>query len=591
MNPLKDKFIKSLNTKTGISMPTGSSLAPRPSSTMAPSSKANTLTLNSAPNSGMIPAGLKATSNPSATSTIAPKITTPTTPSVSSSPREQFIKSFSSSIPQQINNPVQTPTVEKPKTAYDRYVESLNSKTNTSALAKKTADAERLANIQNRNDKQYLDTVSGRERILDESGGLKSGAEQSASVFGRRATAESAYGAIEESAAARSAGVSRDAYNDAISAGKSVYEAELAQEKANQGEGFTLGKDQVRYDAQGNIIAGGGGGSSSGAYVAGADPETDAYVKMVQSGSLKLENIPQEKRGSVAQGLASQPAADDPKKQYVKTQANEALTNIDIALGIINGETTGAVNPASTALGRALTGWIPGSDTKNLNSALTTIKSLIGFDALQKMRESSPTGGALGQVTERELSFLQSVQGSLDTLQGTPQFEATLNRVRQSFQTLQIINSPDGTPFELNGEQYIKQGNQMIPASDFNSAGNASVSKGNIPQRNKNPGNVKQGGLADSLAVGVDSQGHLIFPDEQTGFEAMKRDIEAKISGQSRYLPANPTLEQLGKVYAEDPNWPKSVAKILGVPTSTSTRMIPINSLIQAIAKQEGYYA
>jgi len=68
-------------------------------------------------------------------------------------------------------------------------------------------------------------------------------------------------------------------------------------------------------------------------------------------------------------------------------------------------------------------------------------------------------------------------------------------------------------------------------------------------------------------------------------------DIEAKINGKSRYLPPNPTLAQLGKVYAEDPNWPKSVAKILGVSPTTNTKDIPINSLIKAIARQEGYYA
>ena len=33
----------------------------------------------------------------------------------------------------------------------------------------------------------------------------------------------------------------------------------------------------------------------------------------------------------------------------------------------------------------------------------------------------------------------------------------------------------------------------------------------NLPQRNNNPGNLKSGGLADNLATGTDSQGHLIF--------------------------------------------------------------------------------
>ena len=46
------------------------------------------------------------------------------------------------------------------------------------------------------------------------------------------------------------------------------------------------------------------------------------------------------------------------------------------------------------------------------------------------MRENSPTGGALGQVTERELAFLQSVEGSLDQAQSEDQLRQILQRLR-----------------------------------------------------------------------------------------------------------------------------------------------------------------
>ena len=114
---------------------------------------------------------------------------------------------------------------------------------------------------------------------------------------------------------------------------------------------------------------------------------------------------------------------------------------------------------------------------------------------------------------------------------------------------------------------------------------------GNKPQRNNNPGNIKAGGLADNLATGTDSQGHLIFPTPQAGFEALVTDIQAKISGNSRFVKANPTIAELGKVYAEDPNWSNSVARILGVNPNTPTATIPIENLVLAIATQEGYFA
>jgi len=130
-----------------------------------------------------------------------------------------------------------------------------------------------------------------------------------------------------------------------------------------------------------------------------------------------------------------------------------------------------------------------------------------------------------------------------------------------------------------------------IHGGNFKQVGGDTKQASNVPQRNNNPGNIKAGGLADTLAIGTDEQGHLIFPDADAGFEALERDLRAKISGNSRFLPANPTLAELGKVYAEDPNWTNSVASILGVSPDTRTGNINFVSLLQAIARQEGFYA
>jgi hypothetical protein len=188
--------------------------------------------------------------NTAATSPAVPKPVTPTVtnkPSVQLPPSgQQFVNNLVSqnTTQPQVQNqqtPTQTP-VEKPKTAYDKYIESLSSPENTKLLSKKTEAEQRLADIQSRNEKQYVDTVSGREKILDTSGGLKRGAEESAALFGRRATAESAYGAVEEGSAARSALVAQNAYNDAIGAGKSAFEAQRDADKAVQ--------DQTNYERE-----------------------------------------------------------------------------------------------------------------------------------------------------------------------------------------------------------------------------------------------------------------------------------------------------------------------------------------------------
>lgn len=58
-----------------------------------------------------------------------------------------------------------------------------------------------------------------------------------------------------------------------------------------------------------------------------------------------------------------------------------------------------------------------------------SIKANIGFDKLNQMRQESPTGGALGNITEQELAFLQSTLGSLDLKQSDEKILSNLDRL------------------------------------------------------------------------------------------------------------------------------------------------------------------
>ena len=49
------------------------------------------------------------------------------------------------------------------------------------------------------------------------------------------------------------------------------------------------------------------------------------------------------------------------------------------------------------------------------------------------MRDASPTGGALGQVSERELDLLMSTLSSLDQAQSEPQFLQALSQVEARY--------------------------------------------------------------------------------------------------------------------------------------------------------------
>lgn len=73
---------------------------------------------------------------------------------------------------------------------------------------------------------------------------------------------------------------------------------------------------------------------------------------------------------------------------------------------------------------------LPGTPAKDFGALIDTVKANLGFEELQAMRDSSPTGGALGQVTEREIAFLQAIQGNLDTAQSPAQLLQVMKNIR-----------------------------------------------------------------------------------------------------------------------------------------------------------------
>lgn len=74
-------------------------------------------------------------------------------------------------------------------------------------------------------------------------------------------------------------------------------------------------------------------------------------------------------------------------------------------------------------------GKIKGTGAYNVRSRIETLKSKTGFQVLQEMRNNSPTGGALGQVSEKENQLLQDNIASLDVGQNDDDYRNALDRV------------------------------------------------------------------------------------------------------------------------------------------------------------------
>lgn len=83
-------------------------------------------------------------------------------------------------------------------------------------------------------------------------------------------------------------------------------------------------------------------------------------------------------------------------------------------------------NPWSTGFTGSLASAVKGTDAFDLKADIETLLANAGFDTLQEMRDNSPTGGALGQVSEREISLLQASQQNLMQSQSYEQFQRNL---------------------------------------------------------------------------------------------------------------------------------------------------------------------
>jgi len=136
-------------------------------------------------------------------------------------------------------------------------------------------------------------------------------------------------------------------------------------------------------------------------------------------------------------GGPADPGVKGPGKgDKAKTQALAAADQIDSAISaaqdLLNNKDIDSY--LGNFQGR-LPSWIS-SGRNDFNRDLEALKTKVGINALQTMRAMSPTGGALGQVSDFENKMLQQSLASLDTTQSEDQFKKNLQTVIGSFQKM-----------------------------------------------------------------------------------------------------------------------------------------------------------
>jgi len=113
------------------------------------------------------------------------------------------------------------------------------------------------------------------------------------------------------------------------------------------------------------------------------------------------------------------------RRRQALGKINIVTNKVDEALAQTGMFTTGLLGAPMRA--------IPGTAARDLKGTIDTIQANLGFTALQQMREASPTGGALGAVSERELTLLNSAVSSLDPSQSPDTIRRNLEQVRTHF--------------------------------------------------------------------------------------------------------------------------------------------------------------
>lgn len=152
-----------------------------------------------------------------------------------------------------------------------------------------------------------------------------------------------------------------------------------------------------------------------------AQPKPPPGYRYTQGGD--LETIPG--------GPAAQKEQQAAEKRQTALQAQEQkaralIADIDEAIEDVGFWTAG--------MGTGKISEIRGTSAYNLERKLEVIKANLGFQELAAMREASPTGGALGAVSERELTYLQATVASLDAGQSPEELRRGLEKARQHYQ-------------------------------------------------------------------------------------------------------------------------------------------------------------
>lgn len=164
--------------------------------------------------------------------------------------------------------------------------------------------------------------------------------------------------------------------------------------------------------------------------------------------------------------IAGGPAAIE-QEQAAEQEARKASTKGTMTSTILNAakEARNLADAYSTGVGAAFLQNVPMTDARKVAGNVKVLQAQATIETLNAMRQESPTGGALGNVTERENAMLAAKAGLLDPLASAEDFKRQLDEYERTL--LEIVHG------EAKGREIFSQTRSAPTAQQQPAAGGA----------------------------------------------------------------------------------------------------------------------
>ena len=175
-------------------------------------------------------------------------------------------------------------------------------------------------------------------------------------------------------------------------------------------------------------------------------------IESLEGGKYRVNNLTNGTRGELV---------DTPEAAQLRMKKMQRTQNELFALDQILAKTTKARELADEGGAATIYGTysvlsrLPfGTDSKELAGVIKSLQANLGFDELQEMRKNSPTGGALGSVSNLEIGLLISAVTALDPGMGVKAFNEQLDLVREHYDNFKRGLMGVSSNVDYNSKEY-----------------------------------------------------------------------------------------------------------------------------------------